>query len=200
MVSSMYLDSVWRHSISCCMERNLTFYLACIFSTPISLYSFSLSCGLASFLLLVLGLNLPNIGFPPPPHVELVVANRLGVNQGSWRLPPGPSWQPPSMRTWSWRASRRWCHWCWGHPWCLSWSSWKYQISSKWDPIRFNGVLDIVCASANISPMDTLSRLSSRSSSGPQACFSPSWPSWPPSWPRSHHCLLGSAYQDVLIF
>ena len=49
MVSSMYLDSVWRHSISCCMERNLSSYSACIFSTPISLYSFSLSCGLVSF-------------------------------------------------------------------------------------------------------------------------------------------------------
>ena len=52
-------------------------------------------------LLLVLGLNQLNpdgVRFPPP-HVELVVANRLGVNQGAWRLPPGPSWQPPSMRT-----------------------------------------------------------------------------------------------------
>ena len=47
-------------------------------------------------LLLVLGLNQLNpdgVRFPPPPHVELVVANRLGVNQGAWRLPPGPSWQ-----------------------------------------------------------------------------------------------------------
>ena len=52
-------------------------------------------------LLLVLGLNQLNpdgVRFPPP-HVELVVANRLGVNQGAWRLPPSLSWQPPSMRT-----------------------------------------------------------------------------------------------------
>ena len=154
MVSSMYLDSVWRHSISCCMERNLSSYSACIFSTPISLYSFSLSCGLASFLLLVLGLNLPNIGFPPPPHVELVVAH--------------PSWQPPLMRARSWRATWWRYQWYWGHQWCLSWipSSWKYQMSSKWDTICFNWVLDIDCASANSSPLSTLSRLSSRSSSG----------------------------------
>ena len=51
--------------------------------------------------LLVLGLdllNLDGVGFPLS-HVELVVAHRLGVNQGAWRLPPSPSWQPPSMRT-----------------------------------------------------------------------------------------------------
>ena len=45
---------------------------------------------LGELLLLVLGLNLLNlhgVGFPLP-HVELVVAHRLGVNQGAWRLPP----------------------------------------------------------------------------------------------------------------
>ena len=46
---------------------------------------------LSELLLLVLGLNQPNIGFPPPPHVELVVAH--------------PSWQPPLMRASSWRAT-----------------------------------------------------------------------------------------------
>ena len=53
MASSMYLNSVWRRSISCCMEWNLSSYSACIFPAfslvPISLYSFFLSYCLASF-------------------------------------------------------------------------------------------------------------------------------------------------------
>ena len=55
MASSMYLNSVWRRSISCCMEWNLSSYSACIFSAfslvPIFIYSFSLSYCLASFTL-----------------------------------------------------------------------------------------------------------------------------------------------------
>ena len=53
MASSVYLNSAWRRSISCCMEWNFTSYSACIFSAfslvPISLYSFSPSYSMASF-------------------------------------------------------------------------------------------------------------------------------------------------------